>query len=43
MKTGDFKTTKGVVQLNAGKGGGGQSSPPEDSDVERFQDFVGEL
>ena len=42
VKTGDFKTIKGVVQLNAGKGGNEAVEPPEDNDVERFQDFVGE-
>ena len=42
VKTGDFKTTKGVVQLNAGKGGNEAVKPPKDNDVERFQDFVGE-
>ena len=42
VKKGDFKTTKGVVQLSAGKGGDKAVEPPEDNDVERFQDFVGE-
>ena len=42
VKTGDFKTAKGVVQLNAGKGGGEAAKPPEDNDVEDYIDFVGE-
>ena len=42
VKPGDFKTTKGVVQLNTGKGGDKSVKPPEDNDVERFEDFVGE-
>ena len=42
VKTGDFKTNKGVVQLNAGKGSGEVVKPPEDNDVESFTDFVGE-
>ena len=42
VKTGSFKTTKGVVQLNTGKGGDEAVKPPKDNDVERFKDFVGE-
>ena len=42
VKTGDFKTAKGVVLLNAGKGGDEAVELPEDNDVDRFGDFVGE-
>ena len=42
VKTGDFKTTKGVVQLNVGKGGGEAAEPPKDNDVKDYIDFVGE-
>ena len=42
VKTGDFETTKGVVHLNAGKGGDEAVEPPENNDVERFEDVLGE-
>ena len=42
VKSGDFKTnSKGVVQLNSGKGGEESDAPSEDNDVERFEEFVG--
>ena len=42
VKSGDFKTTsKGVVQVEAGKWGDESDAPSEDNDVEKFVDFVG--
>ena len=42
VKSGDFKTTsKGVVQVEAGKGGDESDAPSDNNDVEKFVDFVG--
>ena len=42
VKTGDFKTSsKGVVQVEAGKGSDESAVPSDDNDVEKFVDFVG--
>ena len=42
VKTGDFKTSsKGVVQVEAGKGSDESDAPSDDNDVEKFVDFVG--
>ena len=42
VKTGDFKTSNGIVQVNTEKGGGEAGEPLENDDVEDFVDFVGE-
>ena len=42
VKTGDFKTSNGIVQVNAEKGGGEAAEPPEDNNVEDYIDFFGE-
>ena len=42
VKTGDFKTSsKGVVQVEAGKGSDESDAPSDDKDVKKFVDFVG--
>ena len=42
VKSGDFKTTsKGVVQVEAGKGGDESEAPSDENDVKKFVDFVG--
>ena len=42
VKTGDFKmSSKGVVQVEAGKGSDESVAPSDDNDVEKFVDFVG--
>ena len=42
FKTGDFKTSsKGVVQVEAGKGSDESVAPSDDNDVKKFVDFVG--
>ena len=42
VKTGDFKTSsKGMVQVEAGKGSDESDAPSDNNDVEKFVDFVG--
>ena len=42
VKTGNFKTSsKGVVQVEAGKGSDESVAPSDNNDVEKFVDFVG--
>ena len=42
VAAGDFKTSsKGVVQVEAGKGGDESNAPYDDNNVKKFVDFVG--
>ena len=42
VKSGDFKTSsKGVVQVEAEKGGDESDAPSDDNNVNKFVDFVG--
>ena len=42
VKTGEFKTSrKGVVQVEAGKGGDESDAPSDNNDVKKFVDFIG--
>ena len=42
VKKGDLKTSsKGVVQVEAGKGSDESDAPSDGNDVEKFVDFVG--
>ena len=42
VKTDDFKTSsKGVVQVEAGKGSDESDASSDENDVEKFVDFVG--